>query len=117
LNLALDWWNIRIENTIVADSPSDILNDCYVQGIASRCAPALFVRQADGTPVVSFGSRNAGYREVEGFDFDVSYRWDWASVGQFRLVSNSTYTSKDVLVSTNDPRYPLSSVGVTSTFR
>ena len=38
LNLSLDWWNIRIENTIVADSPTDILNDCYVRGIASRCA-------------------------------------------------------------------------------
>ncbi|MEO5963154.1 MAG: TonB-dependent receptor [Thermomonas sp.] len=117
LNFALDWWTIRIENTIVADSPSTILDDCYVQGIASRCSAALFTRGADGTPVVSFGDRNAGYREVEGFDFDVSYRWDWASVGQFRIVSNSTYTSKDVLVSTNDPRYPISSVGVTSTFR
>ncbi len=117
LNFALDWWTIRIENTIVADTPSTILDDCYVQGIASRCVPTLFTRGADGTPLVTFGSRNAGYREVEGFDFDVSYRWDWASVGQFRVVSNSTYTSKDVLISTNDPRYPLSSVGVTSTFR
>lgn len=117
LNLALDWWNIRIENTIVADSPSLILDDCYVQGIASRCSAALFTRAADGTPHVTFGGRNAGYREVEGYDFDVTYRWDWDQVGAFRLSSNTTYTSKDVLVSTNDPVYPLSAVGVTSTFR
>lgn len=117
LNLALDWWHIRIDNTIVADSPSDILNDCYVQGLASRCSAALFTRGADGTPHVTFGSRNAGYREVEGFDFDVSYRWNWESIGAFRVTSNSTYTVKDVLISTNDPRYPVSSVGVTSTFR
>lgn len=117
LNLALDWWHIRIDNTIVADSPSNILNDCYVQGIASRCSAALFTRGADGTPHVTFGSRNAGYREVEGFDFDVSYRWNWESIGAFRVTSNSTYTVKDILISTNDPRYPVSSVGVTSTFR
>lgn len=117
LNLALDWWHIRIDNTIVADSPTNILDDCYVQGIASRCSAALFTRAADGTPLVTFGSRNAGYREVEGFDFDVSYRWNWESIGAFRVTSNSTYTVKDILVSTNDPRYPISSVGVTSTFR
>lgn len=117
LNLALDWWHIRIDNTIVSDSPTDILNDCYVQGIASRCSAALFTRAADGTPHVTFGSRNAGYREVEGFDFDVSYRWNWESIGAFRVTSNSTYTVKDILISTNDPRYPVSSVGVTSTFR
>ncbi len=117
LNLALDWWHIRIDNTIVGDSPSTILDDCYVQGIASRCNAMLFTRAADGTPHVTFGGRNAGYREVEGFDFDVTYRWNWESIGAFRLASNSTYTVKDILISTNDPRYPISSVGVTSTFR
>ncbi len=116
-NLAVDWWEIRIDNTIVADSPSTILDDCYVQGIASRCSPGLFTRGPDGTPVVSFGGRNAGYREVEGYDVDVSYRWDWASLGAFRINSNSTYTARDVLLATNDPRYPISGVGVTSTFR
>lgn len=117
LNMSLDWWNIRIDNTIVGDSPTDILNDCYVQGIASRCNAALFTRDANGVPHVTFGGRNAGYRLVEGYDFDISYRWDWANIGQFRVTSNSTYTVKDILISTNDPRYPISSVGVTSTFR
>ncbi len=61
--MALDWWKIRIDNTIVADTPTTILNDCYVQGIASRCLPALFTRDgALGFPVVTFGNRNAGYR-------------------------------------------------------
>lgn len=47
---------------------------------------------------------------MEGFDFDISYRWSWAAVGDW-VTSNSTYTSKDILISTNDPRYPVSSVG------
>ncbi len=37
LNIALDWWKIRIDNTIVADHPNDILRDCYELGIAERC--------------------------------------------------------------------------------
>lgn len=117
LNMSLDWWKIRIENTIVSDSPDAILNDCYVQGIASRCNAALFTRAADGTPRVTFGNRNAGYTLVEGFDFDISYRWSWAAVGDFRVTSNSTYTTKSISISTNDPRYPISSVGVGSNFR
>ncbi len=118
LNLSLDWWNIRLENTIVADGPTTILDDCYVQGIASRCSPQLFTRDPVlGYPTVSFGGRNAGYREVEGFDFDIAYRLATDSWGSFTATSNSTYTSSDVQISTNDPRVPLSSVSFGSAFR
>ena len=119
LNLSLDWFNIRIENTIVGDSPSTILDDCYVQGIASRCAPTLFTRDPTqgNIPIVTFGNRNAGFREVEGYDFDLSYRYATANLGTFSVVSNTTYTSKDVFVNTNDRRVPLSAVGFGSTFR
>ncbi|MDD0471374.1 TonB-dependent receptor, partial [Streptococcus pneumoniae] len=37
LNMSLDWWNIKITNTIVTDDPTTQLNDCYVLGIADRC--------------------------------------------------------------------------------
>ncbi len=118
LNFSLDWWKIRIADTIVADSPTQILNDCYISGITSRCSPALFTRDAAlGYHVVSFGGRNAGFRKVEGFDFDVAYRLPTENWGNFSVVSNSTYTAKDYTVSTNDPRQALSSVGFTSTFR
>ncbi len=119
LNVAVDWWNVRVDNTIVTDTPTQILNDCYVQGIASRCSTALFVRDPSqfNIPIMTFGNRNAGYREVEGFDFDIAYRWNTENMGTFSFVSNSTYTSKDVFINTNDPRVPLSSVGFGSTFR
>ena len=116
-NLAVDWWKIRITDTIVADSPNLILEDCYINGLQSRCAqftrdPALgFVNK------LAFGSRNAGFRKVEGFDVDMSYRWDAGRFGKFSVVSNSTYTARDYFVSTNDPRIPISGVGVTSSFR
>ena len=59
----------------------------------------------------SFGSRNAGFRKVEGFDVDMSYRWDAGRFGKFSIVSNSTYTARDYFLSTNDPRIPISSDG------
>jgi iron complex outermembrane recepter protein len=113
LNLSLDWWNIRIENTIVADAPNTILNDCFIQGIASRCSPQLFTRDPTLGFInfLSFGSINAGYREIEGFDFDVSYRFATDSWGTFTAASNTTYTDKDVLITTNDPRFPINTVG------
>lgn len=118
LNLALDWWKVRIADTIVADSPNNILNDCYVQGIASRCSSALFTRDPVlGIPVVTFGGQNAGFRKIEGYDFDVSYRWSTDNWGSFSVVSNSTYTSKDFFVSTNSPTYATSAVGFGSQFR
>ena len=33
LDLSLDWWTIRIENTIVADTETQVLDDCYLRGI------------------------------------------------------------------------------------
>lgn len=119
LSIALDWWKIRIAQTIVADSPNQILQDCYVQGIASRCSPTLFTRDPALGYInfLSFGQRNAGYRKVEGFDFDVSYRLPTDNFGNFTFASNTTYTSKDYLVTTNDPRVPLSSVSFGSNFR
>ena len=118
-NMAVDWWKIRIADTIVADTPTTILNDCYINGITSRCSPALFTRDPALGYVnfMQFGSRNAGFRKVEGFDVDMSYRWETANFGKFSVVSNSTYTARDYFISTNDPRIPVSSVGVTSTFR
>jgi iron complex outermembrane receptor protein len=118
LNIAVDWWKIRIGDTIVADSPSQILFDCYVVGIASRCSPSLFTRDpVTGIPTVSFGGRNAGYRKIEGYDFDISYRWRTEDWGNFNASLNSTYTSKDFFVSTNDPVFAESGVGFTSQFR
>ncbi len=119
LTLSLDWWNIRVENTIVGDAPTTILNDCYIQGIASRCSAALFIRDPSqgNIPIVTFGSRNAGYREVEGYDFDIAYRFVTDRFGSFNVLSNTTYTSSDIFINTNDPRVPRSSVGLGTDFR
>jgi iron complex outermembrane recepter protein len=121
LSLGLDWWKIRIENTIVGDSPGQILSDCYIDRIQSRCSPALFTRdpaQGGLVTAMQWGSRNAGFREVEGWDFDVQYRMAPTAFGDFALNWQTTYTSADEFKSTDDPRV-LSSpqVGFGSNFR
>ena len=102
LNMSLDWWKIRIDDTIVSDDPQTKLNDCYVDGNAARCAG--FTRDAELGYVntMTFGNRNAGYVETKGFDFDLSYRLptDW---GNFGLVWQNTYVSDLQFKSTNDP--------------
>ncbi len=102
LNLSLDWFNIKIENTIVADTPTDQLNDCYALGIAERCT--TFTRDATLGYVnnLAYGSRNAGFIETEGFDFDVTYRYETDSWGSFNFNSQSTYVTKNVLKTAND---------------
>ncbi len=101
-NVALDWWHIKIENTLVSDSPNQILNDCYVEGIASRCA--LFTRdpQLGYVNDLSFGLRNAGYVLTEGFDLDLAYHWE-TDFGRFNVGLNNTYVSRLSSKSTNDP--------------
>ena len=121
-NLTLDWWKVRIENTIVSDSPQSMLNDCYVFGIAARCG----VNQGNGftrDPVTGnvdglrFGDTNAGHREVEGYDLDLAYRYQSSRFGSVRVVSNSTYTVSDYSTSTDLPQLPISTVGWAGNFR
>ncbi|MEL1263592.1 TonB-dependent receptor domain-containing protein [Pseudoxanthomonas putridarboris] len=102
LTVALDWWNIRINNTVVADHPNDILSDCYVALIESRCA--LFTRDPSLGNIVgdlSYGGRNAGYTETEGFDLDVNYVLD-TDYGRFNAKWSTTYVSLYEVKSTND---------------
>ncbi len=121
-NLALDWWHVRIESTIVSDSAQSMLNDCYVFGIAERCGINKgngFTRDpATGNiDALRYGDTNAGYREVEGYDLDLSYRFQSERFGSVRIVSNSTYNVSDVATSTDLPQLPVSTIGWGSSFR
>ncbi len=114
-NASLDWWNIRIENTIVADSPTDLLNDCYLRGIESRCTG--FTRNANGNITdLTFALRNAGYVETEGFDFDVNYRFE-TSFGNFTTSLQNTYVTKNEIKQDNTDNPPSQQNGFGGNFR
>lgn len=106
LNLSLDWWAVKVENTIVDDSPTDQLNDCYILGIAERCNS--FTRDPTRGYVnnLSYGGRNAGYLDTEGYDMEATYRWD-SDFGRFDFNWQTTYVSKYHLKTTNDDAVPV----------
>lgn len=124
LNVSLDWWNIRIEDTIVVDSPTQMLNDCYIQNDLTRCA--FFTRDPVQGYVnsLSFASINAGYREAEGYDLDLAYRLPIDRFGNFLLNWQTTYTASDEIKTDTNPSSPpqqlvgyATSPGFVGTFR
>lgn len=118
LSVALDWWNIRIDNTIVSDTPNDILSDCYIALVEERCA--LFTRDPSLGYIVGelqYGGRNSGYAETEGYDLDVNYAMD-TDYGRFGVRWATTYVSQYETKSTNDPtEVPSQANGFGSAFR
>lgn len=101
LSLALDWWNIRIENTVVSDAPNTMLSDCYVNLIESRCAGFSRDPVTQIVNNLTYGMRNAGYTETEGFDFDLSYNMS-TDYGRFGAKWMTTYVSLYEARATND---------------
>nr|WP_238481250.1 TonB-dependent receptor [Dyella telluris] len=90
-DVSLDWYKIDIKNVIASDAVQDILDDCYVGGIASRCAN--FTRDP-ATGVITnmnYGLTNKGWQKTAGYDFGVNYRFTVASIGQFAARWNTTY--------------------------
>lgn len=116
LNMSLDWWNIRIENTIVGDSPTAILDDCYIRGIQSRCDIVTRDPATGNVVAIPFGGRNAGFVETEGFDFDLNYRMD-TQYGQFGLAWLNTYVSKNEIKTDNLEGVPSQQNGFGGNFR
>ncbi|MEE7546212.1 TonB-dependent receptor, partial [Xanthomonas sp. Kuri4-1] len=91
LDISLDWWKIRIDNVIAAESVTSILNQCYVQNIASACD--RFVRDAESGQVVDVTRTliNGGYQETAGYDLGVRYRLPETAFGNFLIDWKSTY--------------------------
>ncbi|MCK9538752.1 TonB-dependent receptor plug domain-containing protein [Dokdonella sp.] len=110
LDLSLDWYKIKIKNTIGGDTVSGMLHDCYVLGVASRCSPSLFTRDPN-TGAVNYalrGGKNAGWDETEGWDLGVNYRLPEFSFGRFMVRWNTTYVDHLNSKADDDPSTPLS---------
>ena len=93
LDVSLDWYNIRIKNLISGISSDNVLDDCYLRGIAASCG--LFQRDANGQVVnLSHTLANKGWLETEGYDFTLNYRLPKFAIGQFVLHLDSNYLVK-----------------------
>ena len=66
---------------------------------------------------LTYGGRNAGYTETEGFDFEVGYNFETA-IGQFSAKLATTYVSKYESKATDDAdAIPSQSNGFNAAFR
>ncbi|WP_369943284.1 TonB-dependent receptor plug domain-containing protein [Xanthomonas medicagonis] len=94
LDVSLDWWKIRIDDVIAAESVTSILNQCYVQNIASACD--RFTRATEGRNInqvdtVTRTLINGGYQETAGYDLGVRYRLPDTAFGNFVVDWKTTY--------------------------
>ncbi len=94
LDISLDWWKIRIDDVIAAESVTSILNNCYVLGIDAACA--RFERGTEGRTTnqvvdVTRTLVNGGYQETAGYDLGVKYRLPELAIGNFMVDWKTTY--------------------------
>jgi iron complex outermembrane receptor protein len=116
LDISLDWFRIRINNAIASDSINQMLSDCYVLGVESRCSPTLFTRDPTGVGgpgkgVLNYALRagiNQGWWETEGYDLGINYRLPEFSFGRFALHWDTTYTSRLDVKTDDNPATPVS---------
>ncbi|MGO1893395.1 MAG: TonB-dependent receptor plug domain-containing protein [Luteimonas sp.] len=116
LGFSVDWWTINIDNTIVGDSPTQMLNDCYVEQLDARCED--FTRDPETGIVdnMEFGSRNAGFIEMEGFDFGATYRIDTA-FGRFGMDWQNTYVTQNEFKTIDSAEFTSQTNGFGANFR
>ncbi len=92
LDISVDWWNIKIEDAIYAQTAQQTLDACYLKGVQSMCD--IITRdstgQISGLLAVPY---NVGTMEVEGWDVTLGYRLPDTRFGSFSFVLDSTYTS------------------------
>lgn len=97
LDVSLDWWKIKIEDVIAAETMTAILNRCYVLGITSSCGS--FTRDTVGNIGTAQGEIydatvtlvNGGYQETAGYDFNVRYRLPETTFGVFTIDWKTSY--------------------------
>ena len=92
LDVSVDWWNIKIEDAIYAQTAQQMLNACYDKGVSSICS--LITRDPTGQIAnMQAVPNNVGTMEVEGWDVTFGYRLPETRFGSFNFVLDTTYTS------------------------
>jgi outer membrane receptor protein involved in Fe transport len=84
LQLAVDYWSVRVDNFITHLAGAQIVDGCLLQGINSLCS--LIHRGANGIIFGSTGwvteiNENIGFLRNRGVDLDVNYRQDLDKLG------------------------------------
>jgi iron complex outermembrane recepter protein len=97
LGLTLDWFNVKIENFIDANTAQNIANRCYIQGIAQYCSQitrdttgALNGNIGEISSVSATTQNFIGGYETEGYDLNLAYSFS-TEIGDWNISWDSTY--------------------------
>jgi iron complex outermembrane receptor protein len=99
LDIFLDWYDVKLDNTISALGAQFILNGCFVGGNQSLCQLITRGPTGDVTGLLNAGL-NIGSTHVEGFDLTVDYKFD-TDYGKFRVNWDSAYQVDNTTVTPN----------------
>jgi iron complex outermembrane receptor protein len=86
LTLKADYWDIRVNDVIVAPSIQDLYNGISPVGSITR--------DANNFPTFDVRITNGGEIAAHGFDLGASYEWNTDRLGRFTLDGTATYTTR-----------------------
>ncbi len=114
-SIALDYWDIDIENAISAPKNNEILENCIDFDMADNPFCALSQRDPD-THIIQYVKNqkvNVAALAARGYDFEMDYMLDLpdATSVLFNLVA-SHYDKNDQLLNANKPDEIIESVGI-----
>jgi iron complex outermembrane recepter protein len=90
-DVSLDWWNIKIENSITTLGAQTIADACILAGATAQCG--LITRLPGTGAIVGLldVNTNGASDDVTGYDFAANYRFETDAYGKFHVGLDSTY--------------------------
>jgi iron complex outermembrane recepter protein len=90
-SLAVDYYNIEVDDPVVGQSPQFRVDNCLVRSIDSECGATQ--RDSDGLlTFIDIPRTNFGSFETNGIDFGAEYTTRWPIVGNVRFSFEGVYT-------------------------
>lgn len=94
-NAQIDYYHIKLTNTIQAENAITILDGCYLQGDSNDCSK--IIRFSNGTgdlKQINNPITNIGGTITSGADLGVAYSFPSMSIGQFEIGLEGTYINE-----------------------
>lgn len=91
LAMTLDYYKIKITNSISALGETTILSECYSNASHSNCDKIVRNPLTHHIDYISNLNTNVGGDDASGLDYAVSYDHDYGAPGRFRFLWEGTY--------------------------
>ena len=116
-SVSLDWWKLRIDDAIAAETPTGMLEDCYLRNVAASCARVTRDPATGEVVNVDYRVDNLAYFETAGYDLGVHYSLPEQAWGQVAIGWDSTYVDYFESKSSSSARVATQYTGWAGDFR